>query len=69
MPTPPLPVTCDATPAPAQLPPLPELTSAADLPLADAWIAAAVGIYQREVTIRQREHACLRDLRAQGVIR
>jgi hypothetical protein len=35
----------------------------------DAWALQAIGIYTREVTIRQGEHACWRDLRAGGVIR
>jgi len=62
-------VTCDQTPPPAQLPPIPPLQSLADLKDTDAWILLAIGLYQAEVTIRHGEHACLRQLRSKGVIR
>lgn len=62
-------VTCDATPPPAQLPPVPHVAGAAGLPLADAYVATLIGLYATEVTIRHAEHACLRELRAKGVLR
>lgn len=67
-PTPPL-VTCDQTPAARQLPKVPWLRSAADLPNGDAWMAMAAGLYETEVTLRQLEHRCLQRLRDKGVIR
>jgi hypothetical protein len=35
----------------------------------DTWAVQAMAVYQREVTTRRGEHACLRDLRHKGVIR
>ena len=69
MPTPPPLVTCDQTPPPAQLPPIPQLQSLLDLAPTDAWRLTAIGLYQVEVTIRHREHKCMRELRSKGVIR
>ncbi len=68
---PPPTVTCDLTQPPAQLPPLPAITTPAAqmLPSMDSWATDAMGIYAGEVTIRQREHACMRKLRERGVIR
>ena len=68
-PTPPPLVTCDQTPAARQLPKVPWLRSAADLPNGDAWMAMAAGLYETEVTLRQLEHRCLQRLRDKGVIR
>lgn len=39
------------------------------MPANDAWKGAILGLYEGEVTIRAGEHACMRDLRAKGVIR
>ncbi|MEO5811533.1 MAG: hypothetical protein ABIU96_03855 [Rhodanobacter sp.] len=69
MPTPPPLVTCDQTPPPAQLPAIPPLITLLDLAPTDAWILTVIGLYQVEVTIRQGEHRCLRELRSKGVIR
>jgi hypothetical protein len=35
----------------------------------DAWAVQAMAVYQREVTTRRGEHACMRELRRNGVIR
>ena len=61
-------VTCDRTPPTATLPPLPSLSNAAGLVAMDEWIANAIGIYTREITIRRGEHACMDKLRTGGVI-
>jgi hypothetical protein len=34
----------------------------------DVWASAVIGIYQGEVTKRQKEHACMAEYRAKGVI-
>lgn len=69
-PTPPPPVvSCDHTPPPALLPPVPVLLSLADLPAMDEWILQALGVYTGEVTIRRGEHACMDQLRKGGAIR
>lgn len=67
-PTPPLVVNCDRTPAPAVLPHVPPLNSAADILLNDEWKAIVVGAYEAVVTIRNGEHACWDALRSKGVI-
>ena len=61
-------VNCDRTPAPAVLPHVPVLNSAADIPVNDEWKAIAVGAYEAVVTIRSGEHACWDALRRKGVI-
>lgn len=70
-PTPPPTISCDQTPPPAHLPPLPPLSTPPGQMLAamDQWVLAAIGVYAGEVTIRRGEHACMRDLRERGVIR
>lgn len=55
-------IDCDAGPSPT-IPPVPPLAEM------DAWAAVVMGVYQVEVTLRTREHKCLNDYRAKGVIR
>lgn len=59
-PTPPL-VACEAGPA-ETIPPIPDLWGM------DAWAAEVLGIIEREYIKRGAEHACLANLRTQGVI-
>jgi len=55
-------IDCNAGPA-ATLPPIPPLVEM------DVWASAVIGIYTAEVTKRGKEHKCLDDYRAKGVIR